>query len=198
MLKATINEPKGETAQNSQMPRKAEIFSHFCRKRLIFNNILIKLPLSERAIIRAFSRDPHKARESYELRRSDLNTLEALRTATEKFDSLLATDTGSGKDISDEIKKLSSELGVLVEKRNGINATYSRLKSYLKNSEKDRYTESLRRFDAEIAASEKWISRLWQILGEIRKAESVRASIGTLKAALAEAKRKNKIEVFED
>ncbi len=198
MHKIAATEPKGDAAQNSQMPRKAEVFSHFRRKRLIFNNIILKIPLSERAIIRAFSRDPHKACETYKLRKADLNTLEALRAATAAFDSALATGGESGKGVSDEIGKLSKELGGLVEKRNGISETFLRLKPYLKNQEKERYLSSLERFDAEIAASEKWISRLWQILGEIRKSDAVHASLGELKAALAEAKRINKTEIFED
>lgn len=177
------------------MPRKSEPFGHFRRFRLGFDNFFLKLPLSEKAIIRSFSKDPVSAYEKYSRRRADGNTLEAISAAGKKFDSALAADSESGKEIQLEIDKLSAELESIQMKRVSINRTYLRLKPYLEGSEKDHYLNSLKRFDLEIRSEKGWLLHLERILSEVKKAAALPSAIEFLKAGLADAKGKNKSEI---
>ncbi len=180
------------------MPRKAEPFGHFSRTRLLFSNVFLKLPLSEKAIIRAFSRGPHRACDKYSNLGADENTRLAISAAVKNFDAAMAADFEPGKEIQLEISKLATELESMQMKRVSISITFLRLKHYLGNSEKDSYADSLESFDAEIRADKKRLLHLKRMQFEVKKAAAMPSAIESLKSGLKSAKELNKSEIFAD
>ena len=175
--------------QNAVMPRKAEPFGHFRFFRLGFN---LKLPLSEKAIIRAFSKDPGMTFANYSRRGADPNTLGAIKTAKENFDESLKSNHEPGKEISNEMAGLSFELLSIAGTRDSVYATYLRYKSYVGLSEKEQYLGSVERFDAEINSINERLLRRNQTLFRVKKAAAMSKAIPVLMEELASAKEKNK------
>ncbi|MFA6489790.1 MAG: hypothetical protein WCT52_03850 [Candidatus Micrarchaeia archaeon] len=185
-------------SDGSIMPRKAELFGHFHRARLLFNNVFFKFPLSEKAIIRSFSRDPQLAYEKYSRRGADKNTLFAIEEAKGKFESALASDAVLAKEIAADIARVSSLLEAMEKRRESILETYVRLKPGLKNSEKDNYLGAIKEFDKAIRAERKRLSRLEVELSKAKNAMAMIPAIKTLKDGLSKARETNKSEIITD
>jgi|GEM_PF-6297107 len=173
-------------AQNSAMPRDAERFGHFRRVRIIFSGFYLKLPLSESAIVRSFSRNPDDAKARYARMKADAETLKAIFAGAEAYMEKMADDP-------------QKRLEGLKKRRLSILRTYHEQKlARAPVGQLDLYLGALGRFRMEIEKTNAIVSETSQGKLDAKKEDAIAFAVGRLRQELADARKRNRAEVFAD
>ena len=173
-------------AQNSAMPRKAELFGHFRRVRVVFSGFYLKLPLSESAIVRSFGRSPENAEKRYAEMKADTETLTAISAGIEAYMEKMAEDP-------------QKRLEGLERRHLSILETCHKQKlTHVAQQQLDLYIEALKRFEQEIENVNAIVSETSQGKLDAKKEDAIAFAVGRLRQELADARKRNRAEVLAD